>query len=200
VAQIELKNINKEFSSPNGKGWKAIEEVNFSVEAGEIVGLLGPSGCGKSTILNIVAGLDDDYAGTVTIRGKPLNEQISAGFRIAYVFQEARLMPWRTVRQNIEFVLQAGQFSRLEWKDRVDRMLSLVELSEFSEFYPLQLSGGMQQRVAIARAFAIEPDILLMDEPVSALDELTARRLRQSPLGIWSNFRSTVIFVSHNAF
>jgi len=201
MSQISLTDIHKQFSTRNGKGgWKALDGVSFDIAAGEIVGLLGPSGCGKSTLLNIVAGLDDKYEGTVQIQGKPISEQISAGFRVAYVFQEARLLPWLTLRQNIEFALKAADFARTEWPGRIDRVLALVELSKFGGFYPLQLSGGMQQRAAIARAFAIEPDILLMDEPFSALDELTARRLRQSLLNIWAAFRSTILFVSHNAF
>lgn len=201
MSQISLVNIHKRFSGRRSKpGWKALDGISLEIATGDIVGLLGPSGCGKSTLLNIVAGLDDRYEGTVRIRGKSLSEQISDGFRIAYVFQEARLMPWRTLRQNIEFVLAAGKFARTEWAGRVDKVLDLVELSKFADFYPLQLSGGMQQRASIARAFAIEPDILLMDEPFSALDELTAHRLRQNLLNIWAAFRSTILFVSHNAF
>lgn len=201
MSQISLTDIHKQFLGRDGKGgWKALDGVSFEVATGEIVGLLGPSGCGKSTLLNIVAGLDDQYDGTFTIQGKSLSEQIGGGFRVAYVFQEARLMPWRTLRRNIEFVLQAADFPRTEWAGRIDKVLSLVELTRFADFYPLQLSGGMQQRASIARAFAIEPDILLMDEPFSALDELTARRLRQSLLNIWAAFRTTILFVSHNAF
>lgn len=201
MSQISLIDIHKQFPGRGGKGgWKALEGVSFEIATGEIVGLLGPSGCGKSTLLNIVAGLDEQYDGTVTIQGKSIAEQIDRGFRVAYVFQEARLMPWRTLRQNIEFVLEASDFPRTEWAGRIDKVLSLVELSKFADFFPLQLSGGMQQRASIARAFAIEPDILLMDEPFSALDELTARRLRQSLLNIWSAFRTTILFVSHNAF
>jgi len=201
MSQISLTDIHKQFAGRGGtNGWKALDGVSFEIGTGEIVGLLGPSGCGKSTLLNIVAGLDDQYEGTLRIQGKTLAEQIGNGFRVAYVFQEARLMPWRTLRQNIEFVLEAADFSRTEWAGRIDKVLTLVELSKFADFYPLQLSGGMQQRASIARAFAIEPDILLMDEPFSALDELTARRLRQSLLNIWAAFRTTILFVSHNAF
>ena len=109
-------------------------------------------------------------------------------------------MPWRTVRGNIEFALRAAGFATSEWNGRITRCLDLVGLRDFGEFYPLQLSGGMQQRASIARAFAIEPEVLLMDEPFSALDELTARRLRQELLTIWDTFRSTVLFVTHNAF
>lgn len=195
-AAVSLRDVTKTYDN----GVAALGPIDLTVQRGEFVSLLGPSGCGKSTLLNIVAGLDEQYDGTVTIQGKSIAEQIDRGFRVAYVFQEARLMPWRTLRQNIEFVLEASDFPRTEWAGRIDRVLSLVELSKFADFFPLQLSGGMQQRASIARAFAIEPDILLMDEPFSALDELTARRLRQSLLNIWSAFRTTILFVSHNAF
>ncbi len=200
MSQIVLSNIRKEFGGRRGaRSWTALNGVDLSIEVGEIVGILGPSGCGKSTLLNIVAGLDNKYEGQFTIQGKTIEQQIAAGFRVAYVFQEARLLPWKTVRGNVEFALKASQFPVSEWRDRVDRVLELVELTKFAEFYPQQLSGGMQQRASIARAFAIEPDILLMDEPFSALDEMTARHLRQSLLNIWSAFRTTILFVSHNA-
>ncbi|WP_157699544.1 ABC transporter ATP-binding protein [Pseudorhodoplanes sinuspersici] len=200
MPQIDLRNIRKEFGGWRGaRSWTALTDVDLSVETGEIVGILGPSGCGKSTLLNIVAGLETQYDGEFTIQGKTIEQQIEAGFRVAYVFQEARLLPWRTVRGNIEFALKASKFPQNESRVRVDRILELVELSKFAHFYPQQLSGGMQQRVSIARAFAIEPDILLMDEPFSALDEMTAQHLRESLLKIWSAFRTTIVFVSHNA-
>lgn len=200
VSLIELHDVHREFPARGGRGrWKAVDGASFSVDTGQIVGLLGPSGCGKSTLLNVVAGLDTDFEGRCTIRNKPVDEQISNGLRVAYVFQESRLLPWKTLRQNIEFVLDAGGFARPEWRERTDRVLEMVELTKFADFFPGQLSGGMQQRAAIARAFAIEPEILLLDEPFSALDELTARRLRQSLLDIWSRFRTTILFVSHNA-
>jgi ABC-type nitrate/sulfonate/bicarbonate transport system ATPase subunit len=199
--QIELSDVRKSFPARGGNApLQVLDGVSFGIGAGEIVGLLGPSGCGKSTLLNIVAGLDTHYEGQVTIQGRSVAEQISAGFRVAYVFQESRLLPWMTVRRNVEFVLRANGFPKSEWRGRTDRVLELVELLSFAEYYPQQLSGGMQQRASIARAFAIEPDILLMDEPFSALDELTARHLRESLLTIWDAFRSTIVFVSHNAF
>jgi ABC-type nitrate/sulfonate/bicarbonate transport system ATPase subunit len=201
AASIEVKQVSKSFADKGRTGgWKALDGATFTVKPGEFVCILGPSGCGKSTLLNILSGLDDQYDGDASILGRPVSEQIANGVRIAYVFQEPRLMAWRTVRANIEFALQAAGFAAAEWKERIDRCLKLVELGDFGDFYPLQLSGGMQQRASIARAFAIEPEVLLMDEPFSALDELTARRLRQQLLTIWTRFRSTVLFVTHNAF
>jgi NitT/TauT family transport system ATP-binding protein len=201
VTSIKLTNVTKVFPRKGRSAeWKALDSASLSTEPGEFVCILGPSGCGKSTLLNILSGLDDQYEGEAEIFGEPVSAQLERGIRIAYVFQEPRLMPWRTVRSNIEFALQAAGFAQPEWRERVDRVLALVELSKFAEFYPLQLSGGMQQRAAIARAFAVDPEVLLMDEPFSALDELTARRLRQQLLTIWGEFRSTVLFVTHNAF
>ncbi len=201
VTSLKLTNVTKVFPRKGRtQEWRAVENATFSTRPGEFVCILGPSGCGKSTLLNILSGLDEQFEGEATIFGKSVSEQFGSEVRVAYVFQEPRLMPWRTVRQNIEFALQTAGFVQTEWAGRIDRVLSLVELSKFADFYPLQLSGGMQQRAAIARAFAIDPEVLLMDEPFSALDELTARRLRQQLLMIWGEFRSTVLFVTHNAF
>jgi NitT/TauT family transport system ATP-binding protein len=201
IASIEIADVTKTFwTKGTPKGFKALDRATFSARPGEFVCILGPSGCGKSTLLNILSGLDDQYEGSASILGRPVAEQLAGGARTAYVFQEPRLMPWRTVRANIEFALGTADFPPSQWKHRVDRVLALVELSDFGDYYPLQLSGGMQQRASIARAFAIEPAVLLMDEPFSALDELTARRLRQQLLTIWHNFQSTVLFVTHNAF
>ncbi|BEP58749.1 hypothetical protein GmRootV118_59930 [Variovorax sp. V118] len=200
MAQIDLVNVGKTYRSAQREPLHVLNGINLSIEAGEVVGLLGPSGCGKSTILNIVAGLDTQYSGSVTIQDRPMAEQLASGFRVSYVFQESRLLPWYTLTQNIEFALRAADFPRQEWADRTNAVLDLVGLSSFKGFYPGQLSGGMQQRASIARAFVVDPDILLMDEPFSALDELTARKLRQSLLDIWSKFRSTILFVSHNAY
>jgi ABC-type nitrate/sulfonate/bicarbonate transport system ATPase subunit len=201
AASIEIDQVTKTFPGHRGAaGLKALDRASCSVAAGEFVCILGPSGCGKSTLLNILSGLDENYEGSAEIHGRPVREQLSAGLRVGYVFQEPRLMPWRTVRQNIEFVLDVAGFPATQWRAKIDRCLALVQLTDFGDFYPLQLSGGMQQRASIARAFAIEPDILLMDEPFSSLDELTARQLRQQLLKIWMAYRSTVVFVTHNAF
>ncbi len=200
-ASIEIANVSKIFAG-RGKspGWQALDNATFSVDPGEFVCILGPSGCGKSTLLNILSGLDSEFEGRAAIHGKPVGDRQYGSPRVAYVFQEPRLMPWRTVRNNIEFALDVNGFAKAQWRERADRVLRLVGLQDFADFYPLQLSGGMQQRASIARAFAIEPEVLLMDEPFSALDELTARRLRQRLLVIWGDFRPTVLFVTHNAF
>ena len=200
MSQIQVSRVSKSFSSTSSPARRVLDGVSFDIAEGEVVGLLGPSGCGKSTLLNIIAGLDAQHTGAVTVQGRPMQEQLGAGFRVSYVFQESRLLPWCTLQENLEFVLQAGDFPRSEWADRIDRVLSAVDLADFRGFYPRQLSGGMQQRASIARAFCIDPDILLMDEPFSALDELTARKLRQSLLDLWEKFRTTIVFVSHNAY
>ena len=199
MQQIDLSNIRKSFRN-GGQSRTVLDGIDFSIAPGEVVGLLGPSGCGKSTILNIIAGLDQDFSGSVRIQGRPMHEQLGAGFRVSYVFQESRLLPWMTLSQNVAFALEAADFPRSEWPGRIANVLEHVGLLEFKDYYPAQLSGGMQQRASIARAFSVDPDILLMDEPFSALDELTARKLRQSLLGIWEKFRTTILFVSHNAF
>lgn len=197
-ASIFVSELSKHFPAQGeGAGWKALDNVNLQVASGEFVTILGPSGCGKSTLLNIVSGLDTTYSGTISISGSENRKQKRAP--IAYLFQEPRLLPWLTVRRNVEFALAAAGFAKSEWRDRCDKWIELVGLNGFAEFYPLQLSGGMQQRTAIARAFAVEPEVLLMDEPFSALDELTARRMRQELLGLWEADRRTVLFVTHNS-
>ena len=198
-ALIEMHAVGKTFPGKGRKpGYRALDNASFSVARGEFVCILGPSGCGKSTLLNILSGLDEQFEGQARINGARAGATGAA--RVAYVFQEPRLMPWRTVRANVEFALAANGFAPAQWQQRTARVLDLVGLAAFAEFHPSQLSGGMQQRASIARAFAIEPDVLLMDEPFSALDELTARRLRQQLLAVWGRFRCTVLFVTHNAF
>lgn len=197
-ASISVSGLSKEFpAQKQGVGWKALDDVNLHVDAGEFVTILGPSGCGKSTLLNILSGLDTTFSGAIAISGSEDRKLKRA--RIAYLFQEPRLLPWLTVRRNVEFALGAAGFAKSEWQDRSDKWIEHVGLKGFAEFFPLQLSGGMQQRAAIARAFAVEPEVLLMDEPFSALDELTARRMRQELLDLWEADRRTVLFVTHNS-
>jgi NitT/TauT family transport system ATP-binding protein len=199
-ASIRVVNLSKDFPAQgDGSGWKALDNVSLHVASGEFVTILGPSGCGKSTLLNILSGLDTQFTGRISLEGDPVTVGAHGRTRIAYLFQEPRLLPWRTVRGNVELALSAAGIPNSEWGDRCDRWIDLVGLKGFADFYPLQLSGGMQQRTAIARAFAVEPDILLMDEPFSALDELTARRMREELLTLWEADRHTVVFVTHNS-
>lgn len=199
AASIEVVHVSKDYPAHSvGEAWKALDDINIHVDAGEFVTILGPSGCGKSTLLNILSGLDSQYTGSVSVgRGSTAGSQKPP--RIAYLFQEPRLLPWRTVRGNVEFALSAAGFPKEEWHERSERWINLVGLKGFANFHPLQLSGGMQQRAAIARAFAIEPQVLLMDEPFGALDELTARRMRAELLALWEADRRTVVFVTHSS-
>ncbi len=193
---IAIKGFAKEFQTAGGQRLRVLESVDLAVAAGEFVTILGPSGCGKSTLLNALSGLDTGFEGTVEIGRSAVGDPRP---RIAYLFQEPRLLPWRTVRGNVEFALDAARVAKAEWPARCARWLQAVGLAEFAEYFPLQLSGGMQQRASIARAFSIEPELLLMDEPFSALDEITALRMRQLLLSLWEADRRTVLFVTHNS-
>jgi len=194
-SKISIKHLHKSFQVSGGAK-KVLHNINIDIQAGEFICFLGPSGCGKSTILNILSGLDTDYEGVILIDGKPLN---SGDYHMSYLFQEPRLLPWLTVEKNIHFALDANRVPVSEWEERTTKYLEMVNLPHVRKHYIHQLSGGMQHRVAIARAFAVKPDILLMDEPFSALDELTARSLRQSLLKMWQEDRKTVLFVTHNS-
>ena len=167
----------------------ALRDLRFSVKPGEFVCVLGPSGCGKTTLLNIIAGLDSDFSGQVNGGGDPNR----GGPIIGYVFQTPRLLPWRTVAENIQLVLRPGQNTGI-----VDELLAMTGLSDFRDTYPERLSVGMSRRVALVRAFAVEPDLLLMDEPFVSLDEATAQKLRLMLLDIWQRRPTTVIFVTHD--
>lgn len=194
MATIELHHLHKSYPTTSGT-LRVLDDFSLTVADGEFVCLLGPSGCGKSTTLDVLAGLTLPDAGTVSVGGSPGWAGLSCG----YVFQRPRLLNWRTVRQNLEFALVGKGVPRQRWRERTDEYLRLVGLADFADAYPLSLSGGMQQRVSLARALVIEPDVLLMDEPFSSLDELTARRLRVELLEIVSTQRTTVLFVTHNA-
>ena len=175
----------------------ALDNIDLQIEAGEFISLIGPSGCGKSTLLRVIGDLIEPTAGSVTVNGKPARQaRIDHDYGI--VFQDAVLFDWRTVSKNIGLPLELLGWTRAKRKERVDRMLGLVELSGFGDHHPWQLSGGMQQRVSIARALAFEPALLLMDEPFGALDEMTRERLNLELLSIWQQLGSTVVFVTHS--
>ncbi|WP_168220030.1 MULTISPECIES: ABC transporter ATP-binding protein [unclassified Salinibacterium] len=200
-AAIECLGIEKSYPGRRGEPRRIVlKEASFTAAEGEFVCILGPSGCGKSTFLNILSGLDTDFQGEARVHGIDVTDPRIGGVRSAYIFQEARLLPWRTVQGNLEFALKAAGYPQQEWAERVDHYLAMVGMLQFKHLYPGQLSGGMQQRTSIARAFSIEPEVLYMDEPFSALDELSARRLRTELLEIWAQHRTTVVFVTHNSF
>jgi NitT/TauT family transport system ATP-binding protein len=193
---VTVKNLTKKFSAPDGGEFVVIDSISLTVDEGQFVSIVGPSGCGKSTLLNILAGIESYDGGSATVF--PRAGRAGAEPRIAYVFQSARLLNWLTVEDNIHFVLEAQNVPRERWQGLVTKYLELVGLGGQEKNYPLRLSGGMQQRVAIARALAIEPDILLMDEPFSHLDAITARKMRFDLMEILTRAKPTILFVTHD--
>jgi NitT/TauT family transport system ATP-binding protein len=175
----------------------ATYQVGFTVRESERYVILGPSGCGKSTLLKAVGGFMAPVAGNISIRGKSIS---ALGPDRMMVFQEfEQLMPWKTVLQNVEFPMRATKkFGRAESRERAISMIDRVKLGKFRDVYPYMLSGGMKMRVALARAMALEPSILLMDEPFAALDALTRREMQEELLDLWEQFRFTVLFVTHS--
>jgi NitT/TauT family transport system ATP-binding protein len=192
--EICIRGLQKTFGH-NGSEVPVLEDINLELGTGEFVSLVGPSGCGKSTLLHIVAGLDRADAGTITVDGQPVN---GPGAERVAIFQDPSLFPWLTVRENVEIGLKVRGISPDERRKRAFEYLRMVHLSRFAEHYPKQLSGGMRQRTAIARALALDPQILLMDEPFAALDAQTRLVLLQEVEEIWQQTGKTVLFVSHS--
>ncbi|GBD42984.1 Taurine import ATP-binding protein TauB [bacterium HR40] len=178
-------------------GTVALENATLDVGAGEFVSLIGPSGCGKTTLLRLLADLAEPTSGTIAIAGRSPAEARRAR-AYGYVFQAPTLMDWRTVRGNVLLPLEVMGFPKAEREERARRMLALVGLERFADHYPWQLSGGMQQRVSIARALAFDPQLLFMDEPFGALDEITRENLNLELLRLWRETGKTVIFVTHS--
>jgi NitT/TauT family transport system ATP-binding protein len=197
-AYIQLNNVTKKFNPAGQAPLTVIEGLSLDIEKGSLVSVLGPSGCGKSTLLNLMNGLDDVSAGSIIVNGYRVGTKQRSKVQIGIAFQTPRLLNWRTVRENVVLPLAVNGISRKEAGSRADRYLELVGLSEFADYYPLRLSGGMQQRVSLARGLALEPDLLLADEPFSALDEITANRLRGEFLNLWRVTGRTILFVTHN--
>jgi NitT/TauT family transport system ATP-binding protein len=189
---VNLRGVTKVYDS----GVMALGPLDLDVAKGEFVSLLGPSGCGKSTALRLIAGLNAPTSGTVRVSNRA--GQARPGHSIGFVFQEPTLMPWASVRDNVRLPLKLAHAPAAD--ARVDEALTQVGLSEFSDAYPRELSGGMKMRVSLARALVTDPDILLMDEPFAALDEITRFRLNNDLLSLWRNLRKTVIFVTHSVF
>jgi NitT/TauT family transport system ATP-binding protein len=195
---IAIKDVHKEFVSADGAVVHALKDINLDIHEGEFISFIGPSGCGKSTLLRLVADLIPPSSGSLSIRGHTPHEA-RLNREYAFVFQSATLYEWRTVKKNVQLPLEVMRFSASDREKRAQEMLALVELSDFADHFPWQLSGGMQQRVSIARALSFEPQLLLMDEPFGALDEMTRERLNNELLDIWSKMPlMTVLFVTHN--
>jgi NitT/TauT family transport system ATP-binding protein len=191
---VSLRGVTKVYDS----GVMALGPFDLDVNKGEFVSLLGPSGCGKSTALRLIAGLSAPTSGSVGI-SKPAG-QARPGHSVGFVFQEPTLMPWTSVRENVRLPLKLAHAPAAEANARIDAALTQVGLTEFAEAYPRELSGGMKMRVSLARALVTDPDILLMDEPFAALDEITRFRLNNDLLALWRNLRKTIIFVTHSVF
>jgi NitT/TauT family transport system ATP-binding protein len=197
-AIIEAVGIEKSYPQPDGTRVQVIGATNLAIEPGKIVTLLGPSGCGKSTLLRILTGLSQPTAGTLVWHGKPLEGQTP---NVAIVFQSFALFPWLTVLENVEAPLEARGVAEVERRKRALKTLDTVGLDGFETAYPKELSGGMKQRVGFARALVVEPEVLFMDEPFSALDVLTAENLRGELLELWLNKKmptSAIFIVTHN--
>jgi NitT/TauT family transport system ATP-binding protein len=192
-AAIRVRGVRKVFST-GAREVVALDGIDLDVAAGELVCLLGPSGCGKSTLLNAIAGFSPPTAGTIVANGR---EVTAPGPDRAMVFQEYALFPWMTVERNVAFGLEMKRLPRAEIRPRVRALLAKLNLLGFEDRFPKDLSGGMRQRVAIARVLAIDPPMLLMDEPFGALDALTRRNLQDELLRIWAEFRKTIVFVTH---
>ena len=192
--QIHISKVNKVFST-GGREVVALKDINLDVSPGEFICLLGPSGCGKSTLLNAIAGFSPPTAGSIIVDGSAVQ---TPGPDRGMVFQEYALFPWMTVEKNIAFGLEIKKQPKARIKEKVSELLEMLKLQDFRDRYPKDLSGGMRQRVAIARVLALDSPILLMDEPFGALDSLTRRNLQDELLRIWTEFRKTVIFVTHS--
>ncbi len=190
--KLDVRGVGKDYLIP------IIDSVSFSVETGEFVCLLGPNGCGKTTLLRIVGGIEAASRGQVLLDGEPIQADRRHQAHVGVVFQEDRLLPWLSLRDNVALVLRPLRLDRSARDARADRYLRLAGLQGFEDYYPGRVSGGMRQRAAIARALAIEPDVLLMDEPFGALDAQNRRIMQQEVRRIWAETRRTILFVTHS--
>src|SRR6056297_2889907 len=192
---LEIQNISMTFALPNGGSVQALKDVSLHLEEGELMSVLGPSGCGKTTLLNIIAGFLAPTGGQVLLDGEPVT---GPGAERGMVFQQGALFEWMSVRENVSFgPRMRGQRER-EWAGTVDHLLDIVGLGDFKEKSVFELSGGMQQRVALARCLANDPDVILMDEPLGALDALTREKMQGLVLKLWKETGKTIILITHS--
>jgi NitT/TauT family transport system ATP-binding protein len=194
MTSLVVHGVSKTFRG-RGRAVEALAQVDLHVATGELVCLLGASGCGKSTLLSIIGGLEEATSGTVTLDG---DRVVGPGADRGMVFQGYSLFPWLTVARNIEFGLEVAGWAKPQRQARVDELLGIMGLREFTAALPRELSGGMRQRVAIARALAPEPDVLLLDEPFGALDAQTRRAMQDFLLTVWRRTRATILMVTHD--
>lgn len=193
--KISFQNVTKTFNIAGQTSFNALQSLNLDIEDGEFITVVGPSGCGKSTAMNIAAGLTAPSSGQVLVDNVPVK---GPGPERGVIFQQYALFPWLTVRENVEFGLQIAGHPKADRRRIADHFIGLVGLSDFADSLPKTLSGGMKQRCAIARAYAVNPKILLMDEPFGALDALTRVQLQDQLLATWSKERRTVMFITHD--
>jgi NitT/TauT family transport system ATP-binding protein len=193
---VDVRNVSLTFETADGKV-DALSNVSLEIADGEFVSFIGPSGCGKTTMLRLIADLQQPTAGSLLVNGVSA-EQARLERRYGYVFQAPALFPWRTIEKNLKLPLEVMGFSDSEQRQRAARYLALVNLTGFERKFPWQLSGGMQQRVSIARALSFDPELLLMDEPFGALDEIVRDHLNEQLLQLWDKTGKTVLFVTHS--
>ena len=193
---IDVRNLGLTFETPDAPV-VALKDINLQIRRGEFVTFIGPSGCGKTTLMRIVADLEQPTSGSVTVNGvSPREARLKRAY--GYIFQAAALYPWRNIQRNVELPHEIMGVAKAERAEKARRYLELVGLKGFEKKFPFQLSGGMQQRASIARALSFDPDLLLMDEPFGALDEITRDRMNEELLRIWGETKKTVIFVTHS--
>ncbi len=192
---IEVQNIDKLYTSPDGQEIHALHDINLTVDDGEFVCIVGPSGCGKSTLLEIIAGLLPATNGEILLDGQRIN---GTSRDIGVVFQDPSLFPWRVVQKNIAFGMEIAKVPKEKQKEQLKKYINMVNLTGFEHKYPSQLSGGMRQRVGIARTLAMEPKVILMDEPFSAVDHLTRCALQEELIQIWGKEKKTILFITHD--
>ncbi len=193
---LEFDQVTRDFTTPDGPGYRALDDISLSIDAGSFVAIVGPSGCGKSTLLNIAAGLLMPSSGVVRVDGAPLS---GLNRRATYMFQQDALLPWKSVRENVALGLTLGGVAKADAHARADAWLGRVGLSAFADHYPSQLSGGMRKRVVMAQNWIIDRGILLMDEPFSALDVHTRLRMETELLELWEEgVNKTIVFVTHD--
>ncbi len=194
---VSIQNVSKLFNPGQANQVLALKEISLDIQPGEFVSIIGPSGCGKSTLLRLIGDLTAPSTGAVLVNGKPAH-QARLDQDYGMVFQAATLYEWRTVSKNVQLPLELKKLPKAERESRAAEMLALVELTGFENHHPWQLSGGMQQRVAIARALVMRPQLLLMDEPFGALDEMTRERMNQELHQIWEQTNKTAVFITHS--